>query len=130
MDTEKISIDLSTITDETITINSITPTFTWSLNNTAPTYIFDEYESDGMQISRGNLNLHAEADIKIGDQSLLKRIQRIEERLAIINDNAELEQTWPELQQAADQYRKLEKEFTNKQKVWDRLNIPLPKDNK
>jgi len=68
-----------------------------------------------------------EADIKIRGTSLMDRIEKIEQRLGIINRNTKLEEGWPELRDLAEQYQKLEQELASKQAVWDRLNQPMPK---
>lgn len=114
------------------TTNTIHPTITnttytpgsWSLfpdtNTHSTTVVIDD---KGIKLPDG-------ASIVVQGQDLIERIQKIEERLAIINPNTELEKNWPQLQEAAQNYRKLEEEFAKKQKVWNRLNTPLPKDNK
>jgi len=86
--------------------------------------------SETVVLDHAGITLKDGARIVVEGQDLIERIQKIEERLAIINSNTELEKNWPELQEAAQNYRKLEAEFAKKQKIWNRLNTPLPKDNK
>lgn len=70
----------------------------------------------------GVLEVHGEnADIKINGKSLSQAISSIEERLAILRPNPELEKDWSELKELGDQYRKLEAEIKEKMRVWDIL---------
>lgn len=59
-----------------------------------------------------------DADIKINGKSLSVAIEKIEERLAILHPNPMLEERWEELKQLGDQYRKLEAEIIEKEKIW------------
>jgi len=61
------------------------------------------------------------ADIKVNGKSLCKAIEAIEERLAILQPNLEIEKEWEELKQLGDQYRKLEADIKEKMVVWDTL---------
>ncbi len=61
------------------------------------------------------------ADIKLGNISLKDFINRIEQRLALLNPNPELEKEWTELKELGDRYRELEKQITEKMKTWDIL---------
>ena len=72
--------------------------------------------------SAGTVDLTGEnADIRINGKSLSQAIANIEERLAILHPNPELEQEWEELKRLGDQYRTLESEIKEKMKVWDTL---------
>ena len=72
--------------------------------------------------SSGTLDLNGKnADIKINGRSLGQAIANIEERLAILHPNPELETEWEELKRLGDQYRTLESEIKEKMKVWDIL---------
>jgi hypothetical protein len=61
-------------------------------------------------------------DIDIGDKSLKKTLQRIEDRLNILTINPELEEQWEELRVLGDEYRKLEERLKQMNKVWDILS--------
>lgn len=92
------------------------------------TTIFDSRPAT-TQITSKELRLDdPEADIKIRGTSLMDRIERIEQRLALINRNPKLEEDWPELKEAAERYQQLAQEFEDKQAVWDRLNQPVAKN--
>lgn len=62
-----------------------------------------------------------DADIKVNGKSLCRAIEAIEERLAILRPNPEIEKEWLELKQLGDQYRKLEADIKEKMSVWDTL---------
>ena len=67
------------------------------------------------------------ADIEVNGWSLVAAMKSIEERLAIMQPNPELESEWKELKQLGDQYRKLEQHIRDKQATWDRLRaMPSP----
>jgi hypothetical protein len=46
---------------------------------------------------------------------------KIEERLAILHPNPELEDRWEELKELSKRYKELEKEIIEKEKMWDIL---------
>jgi hypothetical protein len=71
----------------------------------------------------GKMYLEGEgADIEINGKSLSSAIANIEERLAILHCNPELEAEFQELHQLGEQYRKVEKQLMEKKTVWDKLN--------
>ena len=57
-------------------------------------------------------------DIKIGDSSLSEVLAKLEERLNILHHNQELEDKWESLRVLGEQYRELEKELIEKEKMW------------
>ena len=83
--------------------------------------------SDGINSSlhvRGEANF--DSDVKIKGKSLLETIERLEQRLAILSPNPELESEWEDLKRLGDEYRKLEAHIKDKMKVWEKLK-DLPK---
>ena len=67
------------------------------------------------------------ADIEVNGWSLIDAIQKIEQRLNILNPNEELEAEWEELRSLGNQYRQLEQHIKDKQATWDRLKaMPAP----
>jgi hypothetical protein len=70
-----------------------------------------QINADGMQIKEGG-------DIKIGGKSLSDAIDKIEERLGILNPNPELEDRWNQLKELRKQYIELEKDLLEKEKMW------------
>jgi hypothetical protein len=66
--------------------------------------------ADGMQIKEGG-------DIKIGGKSLSDAIEKIEERLGILNPNPKLEERWDKLKELRKQYIEMEKDLLEKEKI-------------
>lgn len=69
---------------------------------------------------KGDANF--DGDIKLQGRSLSDTLAKIEERLAILRPNTELEDKWNELKLLGEQYRMLEKQILEKEKVWNILN--------
>lgn len=88
---------------------------TWSVSNT-----FD------WGLPQTSLNVKGDAefegDIKIKGKSLVKTLEQIEDRLAIVHRNEELEEKWEELRELARKYKALEQEILEKEKIWKLLN--------
>jgi predicted nuclease with TOPRIM domain len=61
------------------------------------------------------------ADIKIGGKSLSEAIEKIEERLGILNPNPKLEERWDKLKELRKQYMELEKDLLEKEKIMEIL---------
>lgn len=61
------------------------------------------------------------ADIEIGDKSLMKILDGIERRLGLLELDHELEQEFDELRKIGDEYRAKEKELLEKRKMWETL---------
>jgi hypothetical protein len=74
--------------------------------NTGSTQI----NADGMQIKEGG-------DITIGGKSLSEAINKIEERLGILNPNPELEERWDKLKELRKQYIEMERDLLEKEKI-------------
>lgn len=68
---------------------------------------------------KGDANF--EGDVKIQGKSLVDTLQSIEERLAILRPNPELEEKWERLKTLGNMYRELEKEILEKQEMWNIL---------
>ena len=76
--------------------------------------------------ANGSMSLTGEnADIIINGASLTQTLKHIENRLNILRPNLELEAEWDELQELGQQYRRLEAELMEKQRMWEILS----KDN-
>lgn len=74
---------------------------------------------------KGTSNFEQDAnfqnDIKIKGVSLVESLKKIEERLNIMRPNKELEETWDKLRELGDQYRALEAEILEAQKILEIL---------
>lgn len=81
--------------------------------------------SDFGNVSPGALQVKGDAefdgDIKIKGKSLNQTLEKIEEKLAILHPNEELESKWDELRELRNRYIELEKEIIEKEKMWDIL---------
>jgi len=134
------SIDTITLTgtdsSPTYTISSpgnVSGGLYWGLNGTSanPGQVLT---SNGTNTSWSNITL-AEPDIKgatlkvngnadfdgevtIKGKSLTGMIEKIEERLAILHPNPELEDKWDELKELGRRYKELEQEIIEKEKIW------------
>ena len=65
---------------------------------------------------KGNADFEGEVTIK--GKSLSEMFDKIEERLAILHPNPELEDRWDELKELGKRYKELEAELIEKEKVW------------
>ena len=96
----------------TIGTSSTTVPYTYTTTGTSfyQTDTAVQINADGMQIKEGG-------DIKIGGKSLSEAIDKIEERLGILNPNPELEDRWDQLKELRKQYIELEKDLLEKEKL-------------
>lgn len=74
--------------------------------------------SSGLKV---NGDAEFDGDIKIKGKSLNETLDKIEEKLAILHPNEELEKKWDELRYLRNRYVQLEKEIKEKEKMWDIL---------
>ena len=81
-----------------------------------------------INVKAGTLSLTGkEADIEINGVSLMTVLQGIQERLNILEPNRTLEAEWHQLQELGNQYRALEAELLEKQRMWSQLSTRPPK---
>jgi len=73
----------------------------------------------GIDVTEGDVKVHKDGDIKIGERSLKEFMDSVEERLNILRPNPDLEQKWDELKELGDKYRQLEQEILEKEQMWD-----------
>ena len=59
-----------------------------------------------------------EGEVTIKGKNIADMFAKIEERLAILHPNPELEDRWDELKELAKRYKELEQEIIEKEKVW------------
>jgi hypothetical protein len=64
---------------------------------------------------------HFDGEITVQGVKLADRLNKIEERLAILRPNEKLEEQWNELKALGDRYRELERDIIEKEKIWDLL---------
>lgn len=109
--TGSITMPSTYITDSTYSITGSGGGYNWTTaTNTASVNI----DSDGVSIKEGG-------DIKIGGKSLSDAIEKIEERLGILNPNPALEERWDKLKELRKQYMELEKDLLEKEKIMEIL---------
>ena len=66
-------------------------------------------------------NAEFEGEVTIRGVKLDERLDAIEERLGILRPNNDLEGKWEKLKALGDEYRALEKDILEKEKIWDLL---------
>ena len=59
-----------------------------------------------------------EGEVTLKGKSLSEMFEKIEERLAILHPNPELEDKWDELKELGKRYKELEQEIIEKERVW------------
>ena len=71
----------------------------------------------------GKMSITGEdADIEINGVSLKQTLEDIQERLAILQPNPELEKEFAELREIRNKYMQLEQNLFEKKQMWDTLN--------
>ena len=98
------------------TFSNVTWTGGWGMGGGAGEYHVNQ------TLKGGQLHLEGhDADININGESLMKTLRSLEQRLNILRPNTELEAEWDQLRELGDQYRHLETELMEKQKMWNKL---------
>jgi hypothetical protein len=115
------------ITQSTI---STSPTITYTGTGT-PSTITNGWANTAVSTSWANSNpgsafkvavdAEFDGDVKIKGVNLTARLDAIEERLGILRPNNDLEGKWEKLKALGDEYRTLEKDILEKEKIWDLL---------
>ena len=68
------------------------------------------------------------ADIEINGKSMCAWMEKVEQRLNILQPNPDMEKDWDELRRLGERYRKLEKKCQEKSQMWETLKkMPPPK---
>ena len=74
----------------------------------------------------GNMTIDAD-DIKLRGKSLMASLDRIEQRLGILDCDEQLEQHWDKLKALGDEYRELKQHIEDKMKTFETLkSMPRP----
>ena len=110
MGTDTITLDSSMFTT-----GSITAPYTYTTSGTSG-YTLSSNPST-VHIDADGLTMKEGADIVVGGKSLTQAIEKIEERLAILKPNTELESRWEQLKELRNQYVELEKDLLEKEKI-------------
>jgi len=86
-------------------------------NGTSTGWITADPSLKGNSLSvKGNADFDGEVTIK--GKNLTEMLEKIDERLAILHPNPELEDRWDELKELSKRYKELEQEIIEKEKVW------------
>ena len=137
-DTKQLDLDLD---DDRVTISIDPSVYTSTASITSPctvisgasypfqytggysigTGISNTYTNPTVTIDTNGLTMESGTDIKIGGMKLSEVLTRLEERLNILHHNEALEVKWEELRALGNQYRELEKELLEKEKMWEIL---------
>jgi hypothetical protein len=96
-----------------------TNTMSWSPTITTMSGINPGVRADNTLKVQGDAVI--DGDLTVGGKSIMKSLEAIEERLAILNPNKELEERWDKLRELRNQYAELEKELIEKEKMWAML---------
>ncbi len=111
MGTDTITLDSSMFTAGSITspytYTTTTGTGGYTMSTSPSTVLID---ADGLTMKEG-------ADIVVGGKSLTQAIEKIEQRLAILKPNTELESRWEQLKELRNQYVELERDLLEKEKI-------------
>ena len=113
----------------TTNTGSVSPALYWGMNGTSGSSgqvltsngtgstIFADPNLKGASIQvKGNAEFDGEVTIK--GKNLNETLERIEEKLAILRPNDELEEKWEKLRGLRKAYMELEAEIIEKEKVW------------
>jgi len=112
-----IGDSIDTFTTGTVTIpNNTSNGIYWGLNGTSSTITTDPSLKGNSLSVKGNADFEGEVTVK--GKSLTGMIEKIEERLAILHPNPELEDRWDELKELGKRYKELEQALLEKEKVW------------
>ena len=107
---------------ETITLDiSDTDTITFPTDYNFDFSAIDLGFNPGIDVTQGDIAVHNDGDIKLGERSLKQFMDKVDERLNILQPNPELEAEWDELKRLGEQYRKMEQELLEKNKMWEKL---------
>jgi hypothetical protein len=125
VDSDWSTIDLSSA-EYTVDSNMTAPyTINTATINTSPwKNVFGTSSTGTVSISENGIEMQPGADIVIGGQSLTKTLAAINERLAILQPNTQLESEWEELKELGERYREMEQDLLEKARVWGILKAP------
>lgn len=103
-------VDLGNLTSSSYTVTSSTD-YQWNITSSPSTI-----SQSGTMELRG-----ANADVIVNGRSLMKTLDEMQARLAMLEPNPALEQEWNQLKELGDAYRKLEAELKEKARMWETL---------
>lgn len=128
----------SVLYDDVITLgNSTVASCVTITNNTSPVSIYTTttgtntlsypYITDTISVGHTTLPLKVHGDVeidgalKVGGKNIGETLEKIEQRLAILHPNPELEEKWENLRGLRKMYMELEQEILEKEKIYNIL---------
>ena len=96
---------------------SAIPGQVYTTNNTSSSWITADPSLKGSTL-KVNGDADFEGEVTIKGKNIADMFSKIEERLAILHPNPELEDRWDELKELSKRYKELEAEIIEKEKVW------------
>ena len=122
--TTTITLGGSTLSDSIYVTSPLSTGVTWT-TGTSPSVTLSDTIDWGNINNDSSLKVSGNAvidgDLTVGGKSIMKSLEAIEERLAILKPNEELEERWDELRELRNRYMKLEQEIIEKEKMWAML---------
>ena len=110
-----------TLDDVTIDLTSMNTTMV-SASNMSDVYTIPSNDIFACaDITPLGIDMHKNADITVGGKSMREFMNLVEQRLAILTPNKELESEWAELKELGERYRAMEQELLEKARSWDIL---------
>ena len=103
------------------TVTATASPYTVSTGLNSSNWLGNIHVGDHQAGLRVNGDATFEGDITFKGVSMSDRLDAIEERLGILRPNNDLEGKWEKLKALGDEYRKLEQEILEGEKVWDIL---------
>lgn len=97
--------------------------YNYNIYTTTDTITIADYANSwtGQQALDVKGDANFEGDVKIKGKSLIESLEQIEEKLAILHPNEELEEKWEQLRGLRKMYMELEAEIKEKEKIWSIL---------
>ena len=122
--TTTITLGGSTLSDSIYVTSPLSTGVTWT-TGTSPGVTLSDTIDWGNINNDSSLKVSGDAvidgDLTVGGKSIMKSLEAIEERLAILKPNEELEERWDELRELRNRYMQLEQEIIEKEKMWAML---------
>jgi hypothetical protein len=131
--TTMIGDSLNNVNGPTVTVsnNTSSGSLYWGMNGTSGSsgQILSTNGTSGSWVTMAEPNIKGatlsvkgdadfEGELTIKGKNLSEMLDKIEERLAILHPNPELEDRWDELKELGKRYKELEAELIEKEKVW------------
>lgn len=122
--TTTITLGGSTLSDSIYVTSPLSTGVTWTTGTSPSVTLSDTIDWSNIN-NDSSLKVSGDAvidgDLTVGGKSIMKSLEAIEERLAILKPNEELEERWDELRELRNRYMKLQQEIIEKEKMWAML---------